>query len=133
MNDADRVIDYADTDRRNANPTRWQAAQHALLPLFAGNTYNSEHDEVRLRGQLCAVYLLMKDAQWRSLREIHEAIGRGSEAAISARLRDLRKERHGRNVVERRRRGDPGDGIHEYRLVVNQTRRFEVESAAVSV
>ena len=64
--------------------------------------------------QLSAVLDLMRDGRWRTLYEIQKATGEGSEAAISARLRDLRKARFGGYQVNRRRRGD--GGTFEYQV-----------------
>jgi hypothetical protein len=85
---------------------------------FDGATYEPAHDRERLSTQYERVYALMRDGRWRTLSEIHAAVG-GSEAGISARLRDLRKAERGGHTVDRRRRGNPADGVHEYRLVVN--------------
>jgi len=73
----------------------------------------SEKDTVRLTGQLSKVRSLMSDGQWRTLAEI-AAVAHGSEAGVSARLRDLRKPRFGNNSVERRRR--TSNGLWEYRV-----------------
>ena len=89
------------------------------LGLFDGATFEPGCDQKRLSGQLSRVLLLMRDRQWRSLSEIASAVG-GSEAGVSARLRDLRKRRFGGHVVERRRRGDPVRGLHEYRVVLRE-------------
>lgn len=63
---------------------------------------------------LDAVRTLMADEQWRTLADIHAHTG-GSEASISARLRDLRKPQFGHYHVERRHvRG----GLYEYRVTV---------------
>ncbi len=83
---------------------------------FDGETYEAEHDEDRLGTLLTEVKTLMADGVWRTLAEIQAQVGRGSEAGISARLRDLRKEKFGSCTVERRRRGDPKEGLFEYRL-----------------
>lgn len=123
----DTLFGHEDRDRKAANPSRWQAAKQVSPDLFSGATYSRQHDEVRLTGQLRDVFNCLSNGSWKTLREIQREIGHGSEAGLSARIRDLRKEQHGRNVVERRRRGDPADGIHEYRLVVNQARRFTLE------
>lgn len=77
-------------------------------------TYEAHLDRQRLGTLLDLVERLMSDSQWRTLGEIHAAIQRGSEAGISARLRDLRKQ--GR-TVDRRRRGNPTAGLFEYRLL----------------
>lgn len=81
--------------------------------LFGGNTFEPDLDERRLVSLLARVQQLMSDGRWRTLQQIRSAVG-GSEASISARLRDLRKSRWGAFVVERRRRGDPKRGIFEY-------------------
>lgn len=79
---------------------------------FDGSTYDPAKDRDRLTGQLAKVYGLMKDGHWRTLAEITTAVG-GSEAGVSARLRDLRKERFGKHTVERKR---VDGGLWAYRL-----------------
>ena len=71
-------------------------------------------DGARLGRQLDAVQSLMRDGAWRTLRTIADAVG-GGEASVSARLRDLRKDRYGRFVVTRRR-VDGSAGLYEYRV-----------------
>lgn len=83
---------------------------------FDGETYEAEHDRERLRGQLERVRRLMVDGQWRSLRQIAAVVG-GTEAAVSARLRDLRKERFGSWEVERRALGSRDRGLFSYRVL----------------
>jgi hypothetical protein len=73
-------------------------------------------DKVRIRTQLSHVFGLMKDGYWRSLADIRRVVP-GSEAGISARLRDLRKKQCGGHTVDRRRRSA---GTWEYRLIVNK-------------
>ena len=82
-----------------------------------GETYEPVHDQVRLGKQALAVFELMRDGKWRTLREITEAIGGGSEAGVSARLRDFRKAKFGGHVVNRRRRGEEASGIFEYQVI----------------
>ena len=84
-------------------------------PAFGGDTFQPK-DVKRLSGQLLAVRDAVLDGKWRTLAEIQHAVGSGSEAAISARLRDLRKPQFGAYKVERRRRGDAAKGLHEYRV-----------------
>lgn len=84
---------------------------------FNGPAYNAERDNARLVGQMLRVFELMKDGQYRTLREIAEATG-DPEASISAQLRHLRKPRFGSHVVDRRNRGEAGNGLHEYALLV---------------
>lgn len=85
---------------------------------FDGDTFDPEHDGERLGTLLSAVFELMRDGQWRTLAEIREELGRGSEASLSARLRDFRKEKHGGHLVHRRRVGEPSDGLYQYQLEV---------------
>lgn len=87
------------------------------VPDFDGSTINPSLDDARLRSLLARVEALMRDGQWRTLAEISAATG-GSEASVSARLRDLRKAKFGGHTVDRRRRGEPEAGLWEYRLVV---------------
>lgn len=86
------------------------------LPDHDGETYDPVLDKVRLNGQQRRVYLAMRDGAWRTLREISE-LTYDPEASVSARLRDLRKEKFGAFIVERRRRGGTPRGTHEYRLL----------------
>jgi hypothetical protein len=86
--------------------------------VFAGLTFSERHDSARLTGQLLKVSSLMSDGKWRTLAEIKQAIG-GSEAGISARLRDLRKPKFGAMTVLRQRRGEPSEGLWEYRVTGN--------------
>ena len=105
----------------------WQETQ------FGGATYDPALDRERLTKQLGRVYHVMQDGGWRTLAEIATDIrlfcghpgGRpphDTEAAISARLRDLRKIRHGAYEVGRRRRGAPSSGLWEYAILGRQQR-----------
>lgn len=55
----------------------------------------------------------MSDAKWRTLGEVAKETG-APEASISARLRDLRKEKFGGYLVERKYHGD---GLWAYRVM----------------
>lgn len=102
---------------------------------FDGVTAVAELDQKRLTGQMRRVFDVMEDGKWRTLEEIRAtSFVRGlhvrdgdahndSEAAISARLRDLRKSRFGGFTVDRRRRGDPGSGLFEYRVTKGENVR----------
>ncbi len=83
---------------------------------FDGTTFVSELDHARLAELWKKVKSLMIDGRWRTLGEISSAIGAKSEPSVSARLRDLRKSKFGGFTVDRRRRGDPGSGLFEYRV-----------------
>lgn len=79
---------------------------------FDGETFDQQQDGARLGRQLESVFELMRDGKWRTLREI-AASTKKPEASVSARLRDLRKEKFGSWNVESRR---IGDGLFEYRV-----------------
>ena len=63
--------------------------------------------------QLARITALMADGRWRTLAQISQVV-EGSEPAVSARLRDLRKARFGAYQVERRY---IADGLWEYRVL----------------
>lgn len=87
---------------------------------FDGTTYVAPRDGERLSAQMVRVLLVARawgrlpdpDDNWFTLEQL-SAGARGSEAAVSARLRDLRKERWGCQRVDRRY---VGDGLHRYRV-----------------
>lgn len=89
----------------------------SLKPQFDGETYDPRYDEDRLRTQLGRVWDYMSDGQWHTIRCIREYAG-GTEAAVSARIRDLRKTKFGGYTVEHRRHPDfpPSSGLWQYRL-----------------
>ena len=81
---------------------------------FDGETYDQGLDGPRLTSQLERVkrYVLGLEGKWTTLRAL--ALRFGSEASVSARLRDLRKEKYGGYVVERKRLGA---GLWVYRVL----------------
>ena len=83
------------------------------MASFDGETFEPSRDGERLSAQLDRVRDVMKDRQWRTLHEI-AVIVKGSEASVSARLRDLRKARFGNHVVEREYLGS---GVWQYRVL----------------
>ena len=86
---------------------------------FAGSDFVEALDRKRLTGQIADIYGLMKDGVWRTLGEIEMAFeSRYGQASISAQLRNLRKPGFGSHVVLRRRRGEPGNGLFEYQLLL---------------
>lgn len=92
---------------------------------FDGKTYEPKHDHKRMRGQLELVFNLMQDGRWRSLEEIAVGIYGDDDpfwllrtAGLSARLRDLRKDKFGGHTVDRQSRGDRKRGLFEYRLLL---------------
>jgi hypothetical protein len=70
-------------------------------------------DEIRLNKQQAAVWAVMRDGEWHTMREISRRTDY-PEASISARFRDLRKPKYGGHTVEREHLGD---GLHRYRLI----------------
>ena len=81
---------------------------------FDGETYQASRDYTRLHGQLKAVFDLMSDGRWRTLSDIGTAV-EGSEASLSARLRDLRKAKYGAHQIQRE---SVGGGLFRYRMVM---------------
>jgi len=85
---------------------------------FDGATYCRELDERRLNTLLGRVWELMRDGSWRTLSQISLMTG-GTEASVSARLRDFRKQRFAREWgVERVERKRISGGLWVYRLLV---------------
>jgi len=90
-------------------------------PLFSseprGETFDPKQDGGRLVGQLGRVrdFLLAREGRWLTLEQIAKGCAPATEAAVSARLRDLRKPRYGGFIVEGRRSA-PGRGLWVYRL-----------------
>jgi len=80
---------------------------------FDVQTFDAQRDGPRLASQLDRVTSLMRDGRWRTLGEIAQSV-EGSEPAVSARLRDLRKPRFGGWTVERRY---VAGGLWEYRVI----------------
>ena|ERR1022692_3009713 len=95
----------------NDSTSRATATEHR----FDGSTYEPSEDKTRLNTQLRKVFDFMRAGGRHTLGEIAESVG-GSEAGVSARLRDFRKARFGGHVVERIR---VEGGLFEYRLVAN--------------
>jgi hypothetical protein len=89
----------------------WQDALN-----FDGKTFEPARDGQRLTTLFHKVFALMSDGRFRTLQEIQALTG-GSEASVSARLRDFRKPRFGGHDVERRA---VGNGLFTYRLKVGQ-------------
>jgi|DEB3_MinimDraft_2_1074329.scaffolds.fasta_scaffold07600_2 hypothetical protein len=82
------------------------------MKLFNGETFDPDQDTDRLWTQLVKVRNVMFDGNWHQLKELVRICG-GTEASISARIRDLRKKRFGKYIVDRRR---VRAGLWEYRL-----------------
>lgn len=103
-------------------PTHWQDAtsepREPPAPPFGGRTYDPAADGQRLKGQLARVLDVMKDGEWRTLRQIADATG-DPEASVSARLRDFRKQPFGGHELDSERLAPIGirtRGTWRYRL-----------------
>ena len=107
------LFDVIDRMTQEAHSSQLNIARSSP-PIFDGETFDPEQDTVRLTGQLARVYTVMSDGLWRTLSELKNLAG-GSEAGVSARLRDLRKRKWGAQTVNRRRRSE---GLWEYQLKV---------------
>jgi hypothetical protein len=86
---------------------------------FDGVTFDHDLDHPRLTGQLARVFRILSGGEWWTIPGIERATAaRGfhdSPQAISARIRDLRKEKFGGFTVEHRR--IRRSGLWEYRIV----------------
>lgn len=87
--------------------------QSGAPSLFDGVTYEPELDEARLTTQLQRVKAALLTGRWYTLAEL-AAVSGGSEAGVSARLRDLRKAKWGGYVIQRER---VAGGLFRYRLI----------------
>lgn len=87
----------------------------APAPPIDGDTYDAARDGARLRKQLVRVFNLMADSKPRTLAVIAELV-EGSEAGVSARLRDFRKRPYGSHHVKR---AYVADGVWSYQLFPN--------------
>jgi len=67
---------------------------------FGGSTYRPGRDRRRLTSQLSRVLEIMSDNEWHTLPELSQLVN-GTEASVSARIRDLRKAHNGSHTVER--------------------------------
>lgn len=81
-------------------------------PKFDGETFDPERDEARLSALLERVKRCLSDHEWWTLERLAKEAG-GTEASVSARIRDLRKPKFGSHRVDRRYRDN---GTWEYRL-----------------
>ena len=82
-------------------------------PHFDGSTYEADRDHSRLTTQMQRVAQAVSDGAWHTLSELAQK-SHGSEAAVSARLRDLRKPKFGGHTVEREY---VGNGLWMYRVL----------------
>ena len=79
---------------------------------FSGITFDPDLDGERLETQFNRVKRVMSSGAWYSLRELSALCG-GTEPAVSARVRDLRKAAFGGHTITRRR---VGAGVFLYQM-----------------
>lgn len=92
---------------------------------FDGSTIHEDPDApVRLTGLMLRVTKAMRSGEWLTLNELAFQAG-GSEASVSARLRDLRKTRWGSHTVERRLLEK---GLYQYRVLWADQQQQQVAS-----
>jgi hypothetical protein len=103
---ASEAVNTASPETRTGPPTG------TMILEKTRDQFEDPDEGVRLGTQAQAVYSLMLDGNWRSLRDIAEDTG-FPEASISARLRDLRKPEFGGLRVEHM---NMGKGHWLYRL-----------------
>jgi hypothetical protein len=77
-----------------------------------GETFDRDRDLSRLNAQCADVYRYMQHGQWRTLADISANTGH-PEASVSARLRDMKKEKFGGFKVEKRY---IASGLWQYRI-----------------
>lgn len=83
---------------------------------FTGLSRVIECNGVKLKRTLADVFDFMMDKEWHTLNEISMAINI-STASASARLRDLRKVKHGSHLVIKRYLTGEYKKIYEYKLI----------------
>lgn len=84
--------------------------------VFDGQTFNLDRDGIRLNAQLKRVLAcMMVSGAWMTLREIAAATG-DPEASVSARIRDVAKERFGLTGFVRVEKRFVARGLWTYRL-----------------
>jgi predicted transcriptional regulator len=86
------------------------------MTVFEGATYDESLDYARLSTQIEDVLNSMLDQKWHMMQDIAASIN-APEPSVSAQIRNLRKEKHGGYVIDRRRVGN----TYEYRLDLTAT------------
>lgn len=83
---------------------------------FDGETYEPALDKARLTAQYSRVFETMANGLFYTLKQLEE-LTKAPQASISARIRDMRKERFGSHTITRRR---VEGGTYEYKLTINK-------------
>jgi hypothetical protein len=121
---ADEFLAYVRDRYKTTEPVRTdltdaekKALSRQATASFHGETYEAGKDYTRLRNLADRVFDVMSDGQWHTIDGVQKLTG-GSHGGTAARIRDLRKEKFGAHIVERRRVAGH-NGLHEYRLIRN--------------
>jgi hypothetical protein len=83
--------------------------------VFDGADYDHERDGKRLAKNHFKLKELMQDQRFRTLSEI-SAVTHIPEASVSAGLRDFRKEKFGRHILNK---NYLENGLYSYQLILN--------------
>ncbi len=110
----------------NAHTSQLDLLGYKPPARFDGWSFRQDLDAQRLKTLLHKVFWCLLDGNWWTLAQLKTVCG-GSEAGISARLRDLRKPHFGGFTVHHRRRSG-ANGCWEYRLATGLLRREQVEA-----
>ena len=107
-----KVPDFTNPNYKGAN-----------MPHFDGPDYKPENDHARLTLMMVQMANLMRDGEWRTIPEIKESIkkkngSRYMETSVSAGLRDFEKAKFGGHIKDKRHRGDPKNGLYEYKITL---------------
>ena len=84
--------------------------------IFDGADYVHERDNKRLAKNHFKLKELMQDEHFRTLCEI-SALIHVPEASVSAALRDFRKEKFGKHILNKKYLGN---GLYSYQLILNK-------------
>jgi len=102
-----RSMYQTDIERAQANAAQ---GQH-----FDGATYDPSQDHDRLQTALGRVFHAMSDGNWHTQADIAARVGNSNTSSVAARITDLRKEKFGSWIVDRRRDASVR-GLWWYRL-----------------
>lgn len=88
--------------KQNIDTATIRHAQPEIKPSLSSGFPCPATDAPWLKGQLRQVFKIMADRQWHTVPQVAAAVG-CCQTGASARLRDLRKKKHGSFKIERKR------------------------------
>lgn len=94
--------------------------KHADLYDFDGDDYQQDRDQVRLSSSLDKIRDFMEGKPPLTVEQVMQGAELKSITSTSANIRNLRKEQHGRRVVERTY---ISDGLYKYQLLSAETHK----------